>query len=269
MQNPFFQSREAAFFNQRLKFYPTSDGGYKLAEICTFSDSVFNPDSFERADFWGDERKKQPRDTSEKENECSLSALNRAKKAAFDYMACNPECNMFVTLTLDEHKISRTEWGEIVPRLNTWLDNAVRRRGLKYILVPEFHADGKSIHFHGLMNEKALSLVNSGKKHRGKVVYNIQNWKFGFTTAKRIGRGEDEHIKVCKYVFKYMTKAAQELKNGAKKSVKIGGRYYLHGGALASPRFEYRNADYGTEKGVVDFETEISDFLRCCVRTFI
>lgn len=132
MQNPFFQSREAVFYNQRLKYYPTPDGGYKLAEICTFSDSVFNPDCFERADFWGSERKKKPCEMLEKENECSLSALNRAKKAAFDYMACNPDCNMFVTLTLDEAKISRTDWAEIVARLNTWLDNCVRRRGLNF-----------------------------------------------------------------------------------------------------------------------------------------
>ena len=34
MQNPFFQSREAVFYNQRLKYYPTRNGEKITAVIC-------------------------------------------------------------------------------------------------------------------------------------------------------------------------------------------------------------------------------------------
>lgn len=259
-QKSFHLTSSQALYNQRTKLYPTADGEYRPVEIMTFSEPIFNPHRVEacRADIGGKaSRRSRPEaegEEGESPNECSVQALNRAKRRAFDLMACNPDCNMFVTLTLDSARISRTDWGEIVRKLNVWLDNCVRRRGLKYILVPEYHADGEAVHFHGLMNESALALSDSGKKHGGKTIYNIENWRYGFTTAKRIGGGADEHDHVCKYIFKYMTKSARALKQDARAKVKAGGRYFLHGGALAEPRFSYCNADYSEASG---YELEI------------
>lgn len=247
------KSAAEVLFNQRIKSYPDGKGGFRLAEVMTFPDPTFNPSDWELAT----ERRRLAlahvaegdEDDKGEANKCSLKALNRAKRRAFDLMACNPDCDLFCTLTLDASRISRTDWGEIVRKLNIWLDNAVRRRGLKYILVPEYHADGEAIHFHGLMNSAGLSLVDSGKRHKGKPIFNIANWKYGFTTAKRIGTGRDEHLKCCKYIFKYMTKNARALAQDAEAKVKAGGRYFLHGGELTEPVFEYRNVDYLAASG--------------------
>ena len=51
-----------------------------------------------------------------------------------------------------------------------------------------------------------------------------------------------------------MTKSARALKQDAHAKVKVGGRYFLHGGALAEPRFSYCNADYSESSG---YEIEI------------
>ncbi len=274
-------------YNQRRKYYRDGNGVLHLAEICTFSRPKFNPHGvgvyegetyqqfMEKYDkmiyekYVGLVREYVFDDSEEKEqkpNRCSLSALNRAKKRAFDLMACNPDMNLFCTFTLDATKISRTEWGEIIKRLNVWLDNRVRRQGLKYVLVPEYHADGSAIHFHGLMNEAALKIVNSGVKHGGKVVYNIADWKYGFTTAKRVGKSEKDHTSVCKYIFKYMTKAAAILRENPDADVRIGGRYFLHGGKLAEPEYEYVNVYYDEARG---YEVNICEGLRCKVENFV
>ena len=274
-------------YNQRKKYYRDADGILHLAEICTFSRPKFNPhrvgiyegetysqfmakyDKMIYEKYVGLVREYVFDDSEEKEqkpNKCSLQALNRAKKRAFDLMACNPDMNMFCTLTLDGSKISRTEYSEIIKKLNVWLDNCVRRRGLKYVLVPEYHADGTAIHFHGLMNENALDIVNSGVKHSGKVVYNIANWKYGFTTAKRVGKSEKDHTSVCKYIFKYMTKSAAILRENPDADCRIGGRYFFHGGKLAEPEYEYINTPFDTARG---YEVNICDGLKCKVENFV
>ena len=277
------------FYNQRLKFYPMSDGTQRLAEIVTFSSPRFNPEGVnrrdERLDASAYDDFKNEFDAylydkytglvdeyvyggiDEETNKCSsLRALNRAKKRAFDLMACNLDCNLFVTFTLDAAKISRDDWTQIIPKLNTWLYNRVRRNGLKYVLVPEYHKDGKNIHFHGVMNETALELTNSGKISKGRTIYNVESWKYGFSTAKRIQKGYDNHIAVTKYVFKYMTKTAQSLRENPEKDIKIGGRYFLHGGALSEPLYEYRRAAYADARG---YETKVGDALGCKIENFV
>lgn len=245
MENLFKIPSSQALFNRRYKYYHTRDGEV-LAEVMTFSREIFNPFGYEVCDGVRvlTERAKRFDNEDlieESPNECSDKAWKRARRRAFDLMMCN-SLDLFVTLTLDASKISRTEWGDIVPRFNTFLDNMVRRHGLRYILIPEFHADGRSIHFHGLMNSSALTLVNSGVKHHGKTVYNVENWKYGFTTAQRVGKTPEDQIKTAKYCFKYMTKAAGR---------KVGGRYFYHGGILHSPIFRYDNVDFSNAEGEI------------------
>ena len=168
-----------------------------------------------------------------------------ARSNAFDY---------FVTFTLDGTKVNRYDAAEIVKRLNVWLDNRVRRDGLRYVLVPELHKDG-AIHFHGLIND-ALRRVDSGtmtapgwkkpRKPRSKaeaarwaadgavVVWNLPAWDFGFTTAIPLyGEREAAVGYVCKYV--------------AKQSEKIGGRWYYSGGDLQRPATVYHNIPFVLE----------------------
>lgn len=164
----------------------------------------------------------------------------RARSSVMD-LAMSNDFAYFVTLTLDSSKVNRYSVVEVTKKLNRWLDNRVRRNGLKYILVPELHKDG-AIHFHGFIND-ALSVVDSGtisqgggkpKKPRsarqraawlaqgGHIVYNLPAWSLGFSTAIEL---YGERRRAINYVCKYITKADD----------KIGGRWYYSGGDLQRP----------------------------------
>lgn len=150
---------------------------------------------------------------------------NRAKKELFRAAACNPDLSVFVTFTQSPELVNdRYDYKEAVRRLGMWLDNRVRRHGLKYIMVPELHQDG-AIHWHGLITEAGVKLVDSGHRDKkGAIIYNVLDWHWGFTTATKVR----DHAACCRYVSKYISKQM----GGAGT---IGGRYWLHGGALAKP----------------------------------
>ena len=190
-------------------------------------------------------------------------AFRRARAQCFDYMCSNEDLNTFATFTVDPKEFDRYSYEDIVLYLGQWLDNRVRRKGLKYILVPERHKDG-AIHFHGVMNREALSLKESGYMKRGKytvsansekrpgdqIIYNLLDLRLGFSTCIDIS-GEDSRIKVSKYIWKYMGKQGGQ---------KIGGRYYLHGGDLREPLFRFFAVDFNTAPGD---GFEICDGLSC------
>lgn len=162
-------------------------------------------------------------------------ARRRARSRLFDLAYCNKELCYFWTLTLDPARCDRYDVAGLSRRLNTWLDNMVRRHGLKYILVTEKHKDG-ALHYHGLMNG-ALRMVDSGTKWerdgQWKTVWNTPDWKLGFSTGVEI---TGERTRACRYVAKYISKSTEM----------VGGRYFRHGGALAEPGYTYANVDYDT-----------------------
>lgn len=147
-------------------------------------------------------------------------AMRRAR-AAVRQLALANEFEWFVTLTLDPAKIDRYDPVEVVKKMGQWADNRVRRKGLKYILVPEHHKDG-AIHFHGFFNG-ALRAEDSGLRDKnGRQVFNLPDWTLGFTRAVKLYG--DYHAAVgytCKYI--------------GKGTGKIGGRWYYSGGDLAKP----------------------------------
>lgn len=193
-----------------------------------------------------------------KKKEDKERARRRARAALADLARCN-DFVYFVTLTLDSSKVDRYDISQTLKPLRVWLDNAVRRDGLIYILVPEHHKDG-AIHFHGLINE-SIPLVDSGtismpgckqpkrprsKKQRlewiengGHVVYNIPSYKLGFSTAIQLYGSYDA---ATSYVAKYVSKQQE----------KIGGRWYYSGGKLRRP--EKRYIDVEDIQNIVDGE---------------
>lgn len=201
--------------NGRLKTYP--DGTQELL-VC--ARPIFGLEGWERID---SEEKGRGRARGSS-GESKERAQRRARQQIRDYALCS-EFTYFVTLTLDKEKIDRYDISEIVKRLRIWLDNRVRRNGLRYILVPERHKDG-AVHFHGFFND-ALSVVDSGKlDKRGHRIYNLPSWTFGFTTAIQLYG--DYHAAVS-YVCKYV----------GKQSEKIGGRWYYSGGSLSLPQVDF------------------------------
>ncbi len=166
-------------------------------------------------------------DDKKKESTVNRKSVNRAKRKLFDYVMCNADMKYFVTLTLDKTKIDRYDYSVIIKKLNTWLDNKVRRNGLKYVLVPELHKDG-ALHFHGFFNDVLRKEDSTHRYNDGRVIYNLPQWTYGFTTAiECVG----ERAKIANYCCKYVVK---QLEDG-----KIGGRFYLSGGKLIVPEYEY------------------------------
>lgn len=219
----FFRPRTSGevMHNGRVILSPMGE----VLEVCTASRPIFRDTAFDPLP-----TQKSPTST-QKSPKCTQSspesaakAARRARKELFLCAACNSDLDCFVTFTQAPDKVcDRYDYKESVRRLGRWLDNRVRRRGLKYIFVPELHQDG-AVHWHGLCNSSALRLVDSGHKdRRGRTIYHVEDWTFGFTTATLVG----EHMAACRYVTKYIGKG---MTGGT-----IGGRYWLHGGRLARP----------------------------------
>lgn len=245
MQNPAnqklnFLSAYAGKYHARAKYIPDGQGGFRLAMVQGFSFPMFNPD----ADKLAQKRDGVPQEPSEDgsaDRETSLAdierASRRAKIAAFDKILCNPDLDTFATFTYaPEFVEDKSSWSDCYAYLKNWLSNRVQRDGLKYVIVPERHKSG-DIHFHGILNSSALNLSRaispkSGRPlfHKGNPLFNIPDWRGGFTSAEIIQGGADDRTKVAKYIFKYM---------GKQSGAKIGGRYMLSGGALELPRFVY------------------------------
>lgn len=163
----------------------------------------------------------------------------------------------FVTLTLSPDKIDRYDDRAIIRKLSTWAGNQVRRRGLRYVLVPERHQDG-AVHFHGFLawDGPVDNFVDSGTIKRpgikkpcrpsseaerqawleagGVVVYNLPAWSLGFSTAIPVyGDYAAAVAYCCKYIGKDMEGP------DAPPGGKIGGRWYYSGGRLRQPEVSY------------------------------
>ena len=158
-----------------------------------------------------------------------LARSMRRARAKLRRLALANEFRWFVTLTLDPAKIDRSDGKAVAAALGRWADNMVRRKGLKYILVPELHQKG-GIHFHGFFNE-AVEVVDSGHRDAaGHPIFNLPEWTLGFTTA--IGL-YGEYASAVGYVTKYI----------GKQGLRPMGRWYYSGGRLNEPTKLYADLD--------------------------
>lgn len=241
---------DSVLYNRRVKVNPLT--GEVLEDMCC-SRPVFNPTGAVlrgKSSFSPDEKLdggKPCGETGENEDadeqaqgasDAQRRAARRARKQLFELCACN-DLDLFFTLTLDKELIDRYDYKAIVRKFGQWADNRVRRHGLRYVAVPELHKDG-AVHFHGLCNSAAVRLVDSGRtdKKSGQKIFNLPDWRFGFTTAIYIYGAPGA---AAQYVAKYVTKQAS---GGT-----IGGRYYLHGGDLQRARCKYYHEDYDAYEG--------------------
>lgn len=260
-------------YTAKIKKYP--DGSL---EILCADRAVFGADGWEES---GLERR-QPlpplpcpgRDTKSSDPADIARARRRAAARVRDIALCN-RFTYFVTLTLSAEAIDRYDIKAATGKMRSWLDNRVRRCGLKYVLVPEHHKDG-AIHFHGFFND-ALPLADSGtlsmpggkrpRKPRsgadydrmiaagGRVVYNLPDWQLGFSTA--IGLYGDYEAAIA-YTCKYIGKEGE----------KIGGRWYYSGGDLAGPVLEYADLDIRDleSEGAYRFDVPAAGLCLCILR---
>ena len=263
-------------YNQRKKMYINEYGELLACEVMTSTSKCFSDGGNELCEMSvkrkrHDENQKlleqmhyelynEPVKPAFKENPLERSK-RRAKKQIKDLILCG-NFDTFITLTLDGEKIDRNDYNAVIKKVNSYLNNRVKRDGLRYLGVAEMHKNG-GIHFHFLVNGSALKLVDSGtvsvqgKKRPIKVatadrqgiplterhiVYNVSDWTLGFSTAIAC---YGDVLSVANYVCKYITKA----------ETKIGGRWYYSGGKLIKPVVQYCNEDYNTAPTDWEYDT--------------
>lgn len=213
-------------------------------------DLIVSEKSMFREPGWESESKRKkapaPREAGKKAEGDNMDRSMRRARAKLRRLALANEFEYFVTLTLDGSKIDRYDPKVIVRALNTWLDNMVRRNGLRYVLVPELHKDG-ALHFHGFFAGENLPVTDSGHTDScGEPVYNLPQWKYGFSTAIRL-RGE--YPRAVGYVCKYI---------GKQRGQRPMGRWYYSGGALKEPPKLYADVDFEEMSNRTDsFQFEI------------
>lgn len=141
--------------------------------------------------------------------------LKRAKRVVYDLARSNP-FDYFITLTFSDSDI-RYDYRMCTQQMKKFTD-CLRKAGNKWILVSEQHKDG-AFHFHGLVQGE-LKLSRAYSPYTGmpifdesqRPVYNVLNYKYGFTTAVPL----DGSPKVATYVTKYLAKK-MDIPKGAKR----------------------------------------------------
>lgn len=142
----------------------------------------------------------------EKETHCKNVSISRTKNMIYNIARSN-QWDWFITLTFDRTKTDSSDYDTVVRKLSKYLNNLQQRKcpNLKYLIIPELHADNTHYHFHGLLADcPELTLVFSGHwdKKSGRAIFNIPSWSFGFTTATAVG----DTGKASGYITKYITK---------------------------------------------------------------
>lgn len=232
-------------FNTKVKVYPS---GYTNTTYCSV-DIFRNPDYEKReseidtapppvlppldpttelyAEHTLQEQEKRRKHHS---GEIREDNLKRARERIFDIVLLN-DFKYFITGTFAENEdLDRTDPKEVMKPLRKFLEHQTERRGLQYVLVAERHKKN-GIHIHALVND-VLPLTYSGRRlykgkawieddilkeqksfERYKKIYNIDNWRFGWSTAIKCDRNK---LRLARYVTKYITKEQK----------KIFGKYY-------------------------------------------
>gem|GEM_PF-576275 len=254
------QTSLEVYKNTKQKCYPNGQAKITFCSRAIFKDSKMLPvERFiepppimkrEKQEFVEEKPDKLINNTN---LEMRSDSSKRAKEKVFDITMLN-KFDYFITWTLDKEKIDRYDEKEISKKLKYFLNNASKRFGLKYIVIPEYHKKDKAIHMHGLISgnmnfvdsdtrlipnfkkpisKKKMEQLNLSDTSDGvKIVYNMPQWEYGYSTAIRI-YGETENT--AKYMTKYITK---DLK-------KIFGNYYYAGGKVQrNPEIKLYNTNY-------------------------
>lgn len=197
--------------NARIKRYPSAVV-LQVANDNIFRDSGFEP----RTRLYSVSAKGK----AENPERSLQSSRSRAKAAIRDIALCN-RFSHFFTWTLSKDQIDRYDVNLISRKVQTFLKNAVHRKGFQYVLVPEYHKDG-AIHFHGLCNLGDIRIERATdartklplSTNRGQPIFNMLDWKLGFSTCIPI---DENYERICNYLTKYLTKDSE----------KILGKWYL------------------------------------------
>lgn len=159
---------------------------------------------------------KDAEDDLKREHSKSVS-INRSIQSIYELVFAN-KWDYFITLTFDPKKVNSLDYDVVIKKTSQWLNNMSKRKAagnLKYIFIPERHKSG-SYHIHGLLADcGTMEFTDSGRVAIGKkaykrtsknahypTIYNIGNWRYGFSDATQV----QDNDRVCSYFTKYITK---------------------------------------------------------------
>lgn len=151
------------------------------------------------------ENKKKTKKGEGNRKRSAEEARKRAIQKVYDLAKSNV-WTWFITLTFDPDKVDSFNYDKCVEAIKLFTKR-LQNRELLYILVPELHESGR-YHFHGLIkgNLPVVPAQNPSGKYllddKGRQIYNIDIFDFGFTTATAI----DDTQKAASYCAKYITK---------------------------------------------------------------
>lgn len=144
-------------------------------------------------------------------------AQHRASNAVRS-LALSNKWDSFLTLTFDDSKAPSAGISYNVALL--YASRALRNLrvlypGISYLLVPEQGKKNGRWHFHALVKGLPKSAYKfSGRFTRShEKIYNLPDWKYGFTTATFV---RDQN-KVCRYIAKYITKSSSRVPFNCKR----------------------------------------------------
>lgn len=136
------------------------------------------------------------------------NSLKRTKNEIFN-ISRQCEWKYMVTLTFSKAKVDRYSFSDCMKKANNWFANQRRQyaKNLQYMFVPEEHKDG-AWHIHGLIAQcDGMKFTDGGKRtEEGQIIYNLDSWKNGWSTAVQIGNTQEDIMRVSTYITKYITK---------------------------------------------------------------
>lgn len=186
-------------YNVRVKVFPDGTRQYMWSEKGIQRDYILDDDEGE------EEEAKKIGHTIERKK---VENLKRAKQVVYDLARSN-DWEHFITLTMG-NGVNRYDFDDCSKEVMKYTDH-LRYKGCRWLMVPEQHKDG-AWHFHGLRAGpvQAVRAVNAHTGQplidkNGREVYNLTDYKAGFTTAVKL----DGSPRVATYLTKYYTKDMQ------------------------------------------------------------
>lgn len=212
-------------------------------------------------------------DSSEIKEERLRNNISRAKSRVKELALCN-DWTHFCTFTLNKDKQCRTDLKLFHSQFAQYIRD-FRKKGIdiKYLMIPEYHADGKSVHIHALMmfpdgvltpfvNHRNLPKYIRRSIAMGK---NPQYWKF---YSERFGYNVCEPIqsieKTASYVCKYMTKDLASRTMGKGQHM-----FYASKGLNSAKRILCGDSLFSASEDDAFYHAEYCDVLWCDYETAV
>lgn len=185
--------------------------GCRLLSIDEIEENPFEPGHYIFQEFLDE-------DELDLRKEKNLKDAQHRASNAVRSLALSNHWDSFLTLTFDDSKAPTAGISYDVALL--YASRALRNfrklyPGVSYLLVPEQGEKNGRWHFHALV----AGLPKSAYKFSGRFtrshekIYNLPDWKYGFTTATFV---RDQN-KVCRYIAKYITKSTSRVPFNCKR----------------------------------------------------